>query len=196
MTHVPQDLFATATATATATKKEKNEFLMYEIGLLSLKAALSTRAKDWPIYSSSCKVYQREKVKQGFRQLLDDIFSKYSTRIVTESEHVEYIDIIANNFSAKHRSALHRGRLRFGVAQKLINIHLKYLWVAGFCSEPPHCPLDGIVRDLACLDYDWTSSDSKSHYLEAIEQLRHKASPRSLSVWELQEFRRRAQPGS
>jgi hypothetical protein len=186
MSYTPKDLLATEI------KKEKNDFLMYEIGLLSLKAALSTRAKDWPIYSSSCKESQRKEVKCGFRQVLDDIFSKYSTGIVTESEHVEYIDSVANNFSAKHRVALHRGRLRFGVAQKLINIHLKYLWVAGFGSEPPHCPLDGIVRDLACLDYDWTSSDSKLHYLEAIDQLRNIASPRSLSVWELQEFRRKA----
>ncbi|MCY1395628.1 hypothetical protein D3C87_815970 [compost metagenome] len=59
--------------------KEKNNFLVYEIGLLSLKAALSTRAKDWPIYSPSCKEYQREKVKHGFRQVLDDIFP--STRL-------------------------------------------------------------------------------------------------------------------
>lgn len=112
-----------------------------------------------------------------------------------ESEYVEYIDSVANNFSAKHRVALHRGRLRFGVAEKLININLKYLWVAGFGFEPPHCPLDGIVRDLARLDYDRTSSDSKSHYLEAIDQLRNIVSPRSLSVWELQEFRRKAQSG-
>jgi hypothetical protein len=187
MNHEPQVL------AAIDLKKNKDAFLIYEIGLLSLKAALSTRATAWPIYSSACDASQRQKVKHEFRNVLDGIFTKYSNGGVTEREHVEYIENLSLTFSADHASALHNGRLRFGVAQKLINIHLKYLWVAGFCPEPLHCPLDGIVRDLASLDYDWISSDSKSEYVNAIARLRKKSAPRSLSVWELQEFRRRFQ---
>lgn len=59
MNYTPKDLFAM--------EIKKHEFLIYEIGLLSLKAALSTRAKDLPIYSSSCKESQRKEVKYGFR---------------------------------------------------------------------------------------------------------------------------------
>ncbi|WP_162803491.1 hypothetical protein [Pseudomonas kribbensis] len=172
---------------------EKTDFLLYEIGLLSLKAALSTRSETWPVYASSTTHSQRVKVKSSFRRVLKDISATYSSKRISEAEHVEYIDKLALEFSKEHKDALHEGRLRFGVAQKLVNIHLKYLWTAGFCEEPPHCPLDGIVRDLAKLDYDWTSNDCKSQYLKTISELKLTAAPRSLSVWELQEFRRRAQ---
>jgi hypothetical protein len=34
----------------------KHRCLTYELGLLSLSAALSTRDKEWPIYESSKKI--------------------------------------------------------------------------------------------------------------------------------------------
>jgi hypothetical protein len=173
---------------------DKRSFLLYELGLLSLKAALSTRAGGAPIYAMTCKEHQRGAVKDGFRGVLAQIEVAYSAEPVAEQQHVEFIAQTAERFSRAHAGSLHRGRLRFGVAQKLINLHLKYLWVAGVVpAEPPHCPLDGIVRDLAGLQYDWTTSDSRDEYVEAIAQLREVARPRSLSVWELEEFRRRAQ---
>ncbi|MDP9711202.1 UNVERIFIED_ORG: hypothetical protein J2X80_003292 [Pseudomonas fluorescens] len=175
-------------------KQAKSNFLLYEIGLLSLKAALSTRSEAWPVYASSSTHSQREKVKSSFRRVLEEISAKYTSERISEAEHVEYIDKLVLDFSEAHKNTLHGGRLRFGVAQKLVNIHLKYLWAAGFCEEPPHCPLDGIVRDLAKLDYDWTSNDCKSQYLRTISKLKLTAAPKSLSVWELHEFRRRAQP--
>ena len=171
----------------------KREFLVYELGLLSLKAALSTRAWGAPIYALSCKEHQRGATKDGFRAVLDEVLTKYSGSPIGEEQHVQFIALTAARFSKEHSPSLHRGKLRFGVAQKLINLHLKYLWVAGIIDEPIHCPIDGIVRDLAGLQYDWTSSDSQDEYVNAISQLRRVALPRSLAVWELEEFRRRAQ---
>lgn len=95
--------------------------------------------------------------------------------------------------STELKSFLFNGRFRIGIAQKLVNLHLKYLWVADVISEPPHCPLDGIVRDLAGINYNWTRNDSISEYKDAITSLRKIATPRSLSAWELSEFRRPAQ---
>lgn len=171
----------------------QHAFLVYELGLLSLKAALSTRAADTPIYAAECKEHQRGTVKDSFRQVLADVQSMYKGERVTETDHVNFIADTADQLSSNHASELYKGRFRFGVCQKLINIHLKYLWVAGFVPEPPHCPIDGIVRDLAGLGYDWTSSDSREEYDAAIADLREVAGPRTLSVWELEEFRRPAQ---
>lgn len=172
---------------------DKNSFLAYELGLLSLKAALSTRAKDWPIYSASCKEHQRNDVKGAFRTELERLATTYAEGPVTEDDHMALISALADRISSQHESSLYRGRFRHGVAQKLVNIHLKYLWAAGVIPEPPHCPIDGIIRDLAGLNYDWIVSDSVAEYTAAIAALRAHAQPRTLATWELQEFRRRAQ---
>lgn len=172
---------------------DKSSFLAYELGLLSLKAALSTRAKDWPIYSANRKEHQRSEVKAAFREELDSLAPKYAKGPVSENDHVALISSLADRISHQHESSLYKGRFRHGVAQKLVNIHLKYLWAAGVIPEPPHCPIDGIIRDLAGLNYDWTVSDSVAEYEAAIAALRAHAQPRTLATWELQEFRRRAQ---
>ena len=88
---------------------------------------------------------------------------------------------------------MHNDRFRIGIAQKLINLHLKYLWCSGVIQEPPHCPIDGIIRDVAKLNYDWIISDNIEEYKEAIESL-NKISQRkheTLAQWELREFRQR-----
>lgn len=175
------------------TQDDKNSFLAYELGLLSLKAALSTRTESWPIYATSCKVHQRNNIKAAFRIELVNLATTYSAGHVNEVDHLSLISAFADRISMQYGPSLYKGRFRHGVAQKLVNIHLKYLWAAGMIPEPPHCPIDGIIRDRAGLNYDWTSSDSAAEYEGAIAMLKKHAQPRTLAVWELQEFRRRAQ---
>lgn len=173
--------------------EDKTAFLRYEVGILTLKAALSTRSRAAPIYAAGFKENQRSPVRDALRKELIAMEAKYSGARVQEEKHVSYISGLASRLSAEHTMLLHGGRLRFGIAQKLVNLHLKYLWTAGLVEEPPHCPIDGIVRDLAKLPYDWTTSDSEGEYRAAIAALAVVAAPRSLAVWELQEFRRREQ---
>ena len=106
---------------------------------------------------------------------------------------IPFIADASSELSRKLSRYLHQGRFRIGVTQKLINVHLKYLWTAGFCPEPPHCPIDGIIRDIAGINYNWTSSDSVDEYLQAIAALKKLASAEghSLAQWELESFRRR-----
>ncbi len=170
-----------------------HRFLSYELGLLSVKAALSTRDKNWPIYSESTKQHQRSTVQDAIRSVLLGLETRYGGTPPTEDEHVQFIEDTSDALSRDLKKFLFKGRFRVGVTQKLINLHLKYLWVAGVVPEPPHCPLDGIVRDLSNLNYDWTTSDSLEEYTSAILALRKFVSPRRLSEWELCEFRRRAQ---
>ena len=117
----------------------------------------------------------------------------YAFGRVPDEAHCEYIESLSNRATREHSVCLRKGKLRFGVAQKLVNLYLKYLWVADLVEEPPHCPIDGIVRDLAGLDYNWITDDSRCQYERVIAALKRRAHPKSLAVWELQEFRRRAQ---
>jgi hypothetical protein len=169
----------------------KQRFLTYELGLLSLKAALSTREENWPIYNESKKFHQRSKAKTAFRAVLEDLEKNCVQGDVTEEAHNRRIVDVAKYLSSELTDHLYRGRFRIGVSQKLVNIHLKYLWTAGLCPEPPHCPVDGIIRDTAGIDYDWTRSDSIDEYKQAIKSLRKAAKGKSLSAWELEAFRRR-----
>ncbi len=174
-------------------RDDKKRFLFYELGLLTLKAALSTRDDEYPVYNKGTKVFQRTKAKRVLRNYLATIEAKYSENVISEDEHTAFIAEVASDLSGKLFGYLHNGKFRIGVAQKLINVHLKYLWTAGFCPEPPHCPIDGIIRDHAGISYNWTRSDSIEEYSLAIEALRRIASAqgRTLAQWELESFRRR-----
>ncbi len=175
------------------TTNNKRRFLSYELGLLSLKAALSTRDNSYPIYDKGIKTYQRSKAKKILRELLVKIETKYSEASVSEAEHISFITETAADLSIKLSRYLHKGIFRIGVAQKLINVHLKYLWTAGYCPEPPHCPIDGIIRDEARIGYNWTQNDSIEEYKTAITELKKIAitDGKTLAQWELDNFRRR-----
>ncbi|WP_156409939.1 hypothetical protein [Duganella sp. Root198D2] len=173
-------------------RQEKSDFLRYELGVLTLKGALSTRSDEAPIYAIAAR-WNRTSFKSALRKELQALELVYSTGCVSDEFHYQYISSFSERVSTSYGEFLHGGRLRFGVTQKLVNLHLKYLWVAGLIEEPPHCPIDGIIRDVAGLDYDWTRSDSKSEYETAISVLLRHAHPSSLAVWELQKFTRRDQ---
>lgn len=172
-------------------KNDKERFLRYELGLLSLNAALSTRNSDAPVYAKGIKLHQRTKEKKVFRGFLEKLEHMYVKGGVTEEQHIEFIQKAADDISKALGNKLHNGRFRIGVAQKLINLHLKYLWATGHLEEPPHCPIDGIIRNKAKISYDWTTNDSIEAYKQAVEDLKQAAGARTLSVWELEEFRRR-----
>jgi hypothetical protein len=178
-------------------KDYKKRFLSYELGLLTLKAALSTRDDEYPIYNKDTKVFQRTNAKRVLREHLTTVEAKYSQNKVSEDTHIAFISDTASELSKKLSRYLHQGKFRIGVAQKLINVHLKYLWTAGLCPEPPHCPIDGIIRDFAGISYNWTRSDSVDEYLQAIAVLKKKASVAgcSLAQWELESFKRREDEG-
>lgn len=173
-------------------REDRRRFLSYGLGLLTLKAALSTRDGEYPIYNKDAKVSQRAKAKRTIRECLATIEAGYSGKAIPENQHTAFIAEVASDLSDKLFHWLHKGRFRIGVAQKLVNVHLKYLWAAGFCQELPHCPIDGIIRDLAGISYNWTRSDSIEEYTQAIEALKRIASSRgrTLARWELESFRR------
>ena len=176
---------------------EQKRFIAYELGLLTIKAALSTRDKRYTIYKNDIKAHQRKPAKDAIRDVLAEIETKYDT-MLSDMEHVQYISDTAAKLTNDIGQYLRNDEFRVGIAQKLINMHLKYLWCSGVINEPPHCPIDGIIRDKVKVeypdfDYDWISSNSIEEYKSAVTILRQQAERKdqTISQWELSEFRRR-----
>lgn len=176
---------------------EQKRFIGYELGLLTIKAALSTRDRRYTIYKSTVKDHQRKPAKNAVRDVLTEIETKYDT-MLSEEEHVKYISDTATNLTNSIGQFLRNNEFRVGIAQKLINMHLKYLWCSGVINEPPHCPIDGIIRDKVkveypSFDYDWISSNSIEEYKTAVAILHQQSRSKNQTIarWELREFRRR-----
>ncbi|MNE55421.1 hypothetical protein D3C80_1502530 [compost metagenome] len=96
----------------------------------------------------------------------------YVKSVITEEQHVKFTEQTGLDVSKALDNSLHNGRFKIGVAQKLINLHLKYLWTTGYTNEPPHCLIDGIIRDKAKISYDWTTDDPIEAYKRAISDLK------------------------
>lgn len=163
-------------------------FLFDEFRILTMIAGLATRNKEYPVYDRMVK--DRSPLKKYIHKTILEIAQKveYQKGIMSSDKHAQFIEDTARDISEKFPNHLHNGRLRVGVTQKLINLYLKYLWCAGLVKQPPHCPIDGIIRDKAGLTYNWTSSDCIDDYKKAIEELQTKTNGKTLSEWELEIF--------
>ena len=167
----------------------RDQFLEREFAAMSIIAGFATRDRLWPVYGDA-DTQGRDETKALVRQLLFALGHRYADTVPDEMRHVIEIAAFAEEVTEARGHCLHLGTLRFGVAQKVVNLYLKYLWLAGLCAEPPHCPIDGIVRDRAGLSYSWTRSDDVDEYWRAIADLKGKAGSDTLAVWELSEFQR------
>ena len=141
------------------------------------------------IYRDGSGEPARDAFRRGLRRLLDSTASRYSEPL-SESAHEQHIARIADALSAAHGDALRADRFRIGPAQKALNLHLKYLWCAGWIPEPPHCPLDRVIIEL--LPYrvrtNWTDLDDLDSYRRLIAAAREVAQPDSLARWELRAY--------
>ena len=61
--------------------------------------------------------------------------------------HCENIENLITYANSADTDVLGENRYKYGVAQKLLNLALKYYWCLGEIKEPPHCPVDKIVID-------------------------------------------------
>jgi hypothetical protein len=96
----------------------KDQFLRYELGLLSIKAAMSTRDGHNPVYASDIKVGQRSKVNDALQGILRKLEAAHAADLpVTEFEHIALIEDTAGDLTRRFGGCLDRGRFRIGVAQ-------------------------------------------------------------------------------
>ena len=123
-----------------------------------------------------------------------NLLPKYKTGC-SEADHVANIQSLVNFGTKAGGDLLGSDGYKFGVAQKLLNLLLKYLWCLGHLTEPPHCPVDRIVLAKTTLrdKLNWTEIKDVAKYNEAIEAIRVVANADKLSLpqWELHSYSRR-----
>ena len=173
-------------------KKAKQDYLEEEIWILPFAGGLGRSSTYWEDATSGERKTFREAVKKRIRGLVE---TKYGTAEVSSDEHTSEITDFVRWSSQEFSDVLAGGRLRVGVAQKIFNLYLKYLWCADQIPEPPHCPFDRIVvhRHLNVTDVNWTEMDEIEDYERLVRRAQEVAQEESKSVaqWELHKFRRR-----
>lgn len=188
---------------------DKKQFIIEECMLFSVQAGLQTRNKNYPIYSSDKSGYEAHDIKYDYdntsklKYEIFDFLIKYLEEIrfngIDEEIHLKRISDLADTLSSKFKPVLHEGRFRIGVAQKIINLFLKYMWSMNEISLPIHCPIDGIVKsqikrkNYALKLVDWTSFDSITEYVRYIDVIRSIAEVHNMSIaeWEFHNWKRR-----
>jgi hypothetical protein len=160
----------------------KENFLRNEFLTMSLLGALG-RSKT---YSQFISDQDKSLFRITLREKLNEIGRSYISS-VKEEEHLENINKLADDLSSKFPYYLKNGRFRIGIAQKALNLYLKYLWCVGLIPSPPHCPFDSIVISNipGCSDLNWTSLDTLGDYKRLVNAAREKADGKSIVEWEL-----------
>ena len=140
-----------------------------------------------------------DKRKDELRKALAESLRTFETaygKSIDEETHSKNIVELAANLTESHKNSgvLRDNRFRIGIAQKALNLYLKYLWCLDEIESPPHCPIDRRIIEKLDLDrrnpekYNWTKLDNIEEYKYLIEKCRKKAKEAgnlSLAEWEL-----------
>lgn len=159
-------------------------FLQGEALANSVISALATRAAEARIYQPNLNKADESKKAQfkiDLKRLLLELSTDY-TRPVCDGLHVANISHLSEEMSVRHGDILLRGKFRIGVAQKALNLYLKYAWALNLIPvAPPHCPFDrailGRLSVACCMTggiCNWTSMDSIACYESWVEEARKK----------------------
>ncbi len=143
----------------------------------------------------------RRLLRDELAGLLREMVRKYS-KTVTSEFHEQNIQKIADSLTSKFAASgiLRNDRFRIGIAQKVLNLYLKYLWCLGKVETPPHCPFDyGVIAQLPLEQQErerlrWTELDRMEDYRALVDAGRRMIATTghsSLSEWELDEFNAR-----
>ncbi len=164
---------------------EQQSFLLQEFFTLTLAGTVQRSG----LYRVGTTEKDRKPFQDSLRGFLKEMDGTYVSP-VTEEVHVANIQLLADGLSAKHADILAEGGMRIGLAQKALNLYLKYLWCLGEIPEPPHCPLDSIVfgQIPGCETVHWTRMRTIEEYAEVIGKVRLAAAGLSLAQWELENY--------
>jgi hypothetical protein len=158
----------------------KKQFILNEIWSLSISGAFQ-RAN---VYAKNCNDDKIKNLcKNRLHELIIDIAEQYKA-IVNEETHFENI-IKVSQFTD---DCLTNGQLNYGVSQKLLNLHLKYLWCLDAIPTPTHFPVDRIIQEKLKLNpiISWTKEMNEANYRTIIKQAKNQAEKENISIAELE----------
>jgi hypothetical protein len=154
---------------------------------------LAATARRSNLYAAYLSEAQRKPFQASLRGALESYAQRY-TAPVLERHHLKHVNGLAEDLTRRHSGLLEAGRLRFGHAQKALNLYLKYLWCVGRIPEPPHCPIDSLIlrKVPGFTEVRWTQLATATEYMSIITAAKVQASAKNLSLaqWELEEYNR------
>lgn len=177
--------------------QNKKKFIYHEILASTLKAGFMVRGRNGknkiynPEYSNKDMDEKKEKMRHDIRQCLVDIGLRYRDDDIDHKKHIDNILELKNEIQGNHAIILFEKTFRFGVAQKLLNVYLKYLWALDWInSTPPDCPIDGKISRELNSNYKFAKSDNIGEYEEVIKKAKQVAEIKNQSIveWEFNTF--------
>jgi hypothetical protein len=167
----------------------QSDFLKNEFWILSWNASVQRALK----YNPKKTVSERVKFREHLIEYCDkEIIPKYIDG-QSEIEHLSNIMRVCDEANKYNDCDLLSKPYNIGIAQKLLNLQLKYLWCAGLVKQPPHCPVDRIILSKTSLKnkLNWTQIETLGEYKKAIQAIVHTANGMPIALWELEEYNRR-----
>ena len=171
-------------------------FLHSEFWLHSWMAA---KPRPRKLYDPEATEPERKKFRQYVSAYCEKyLLHQYKTDEVSAADHCKNIGKLQShvNHEYPYKKVLYGSHFNIGVAQKLLNLQLKYLWCMGEIKTPPHCPVDSIIlKKIKLKDRcNWTKIDSILRYekvIKAITEQAIKDGYKNIAEWELCKYRRR-----
>lgn len=134
----------------------QKQFILDQIWMMTVQASFQ-RANVYKGHEN------KEARKLTLRNQIEEISQQY-INTVSPKQHIENIQKICCQ-------SLIGLNINFGVAQKLLNLYLKYLWTLGYInSPPPHFPVDRMIQEALKYKniFNWTELDNVDQYLSFI----------------------------
>ncbi|HUT83881.1 MAG TPA: hypothetical protein VMX95_04455 [Thermodesulfobacteriota bacterium] len=172
---------------------DKQQFITNELWILAWAGSVQ-RAKLYKedVDSTSKEVNKFREDVIGFVRM--NLIPQYIEGC-TEEQHYRNIDDLISHANMVDPGILNESGYKYGVAQKLLNLALKYYWCLGLIKEPPHCPVDRIVISKTKHNgkINWTQITERLQYQKVIEEIKVLANRNQLSIplWELRVYSRR-----
>ena len=131
--------------------------------------------------------HKRAEFRSRLQDKAESLLDQYKDKTPSEEQH------IANIQALKTFSKEKGNELNIGTVQKLLNMLCKYYWCVGWIQEPPHLPIDSIMRkrlppEILMHTTKWTHLDSIDEYKVMIAAFKEKSKAEgfnSLAQWEL-----------
>ena len=170
--------------------EEQEKFLRREFWMLSWRGSMPRPNK---LYDSKANDSDRSL----FREYLIDLCEKellpmYKDNQVFEWVHYENIEKLKHYANSRIFKYVLDKPYTIGLAQKLLNLQLKYLWCAGMSNKSPHCPIDSIILSAAgWAKTKWPKIDSIACYKDAINAIAETAKAedyKDIVEWEINTF--------
>jgi hypothetical protein len=167
--------------------KEIKKKLQAEVVWTYTRSGAFQRAK---IYRPNTNDEKKDSFRKQTKEFLfNEVFKKFAGKSITEKRLLRIVDDLVSLHNKK--IFLRGSKLRFGNAQKFINLYLKGMWISGYIKRPPHFPVDRIMIIELGMKLNWTNMN-KLQYQNVIskakEKLKKETKYNSTAEWEAIEY--------